>query len=118
MNACWRLVEVQTFEAQQSVMCQAFHTGEQRLARWLLEAHERSGLRNPLLLTQEILATMLGVQRTTVTAFHLQLKKRGLIKALRGKIQIVDPEGLAHAACECRHAVYKRMDPGGVSDAV
>lgn len=108
MAACWRCVEGQAYEAQQSVMCQARHSGEQRLARWLLEAHARTGGRNPLPLTQEIMATMLGVQRTTVTAFHLALKERGLLRGVRGRVQLLDVAGLEAVACECRRRVEAR----------
>lgn len=107
-SACWRLVEQQAMESQQSVACQALHPGEQRLARWILEAHERTCGRNPLPLTQETLATMLGVQRTTVNAFQARLQDRGMIGLRRGRVEVLDHEGLSLAACECRHAVQER----------
>lgn len=107
-SCCWRLVEQQTMESQQSVACQALHAGEQRLARWILEAHDRTRGRNPLPLTQETLASMLGVQRTTVTAFQARLQDRGMIGLRRGRVEVLDREGLDHAACECRRAVRER----------
>lgn len=105
---CWRLVEQQVMESQQSVACQALHPGEQRLARWIIEAHDRTCGRNPLPLTQETLATMLGVQRTTVTAFQSRLQDRGLIGLRRGRVEVLDAVGLHNAACECRRAVRER----------
>ena len=101
-SACWGLAEQQIMESQQSVACQAHHPGEQRLARWILEAHDRSDGRNPLPLTQEVLAIMLGVQRTTVNAFLSRLQQRGMIASRRGKVGIVDYAALDAGACECR----------------
>ena len=105
-EAAWRLVESQINESRQSGMCQALHGVEPRLARWLLETYDRTGGRNPLPLTQEFVASMLGVQRTTVTSFAAQLQKAGLISYQRGRVEIVDVSGLEHRACECR-AVLK-----------
>jgi DNA-binding GntR family transcriptional regulator len=83
-------------------MCNALHTVENRLARWLLECAERCGGRTVLPLTQEFLGAMLGVQRTTVNTFAAQLQKAGLITYSRGKVTIVDAAGLEYYACECR----------------
>lgn len=101
----WRTVEFQMTEARQSALCQALHPVEERLARWLIECHDRVGGRSPLPLTQEFLAAMLGVQRTTVNAFAHLLQKAGLIRYSRGSLHIVDPDGLARRACECRDVV-------------
>ena len=104
-RAAWTLIEMQLGESRQSGMCFALHSVDQRLARWLLESSERVGGQTQLPLTQEFLAAMLGVQRTTVTAFASQLQKAGLIKYARGKVDILDPEALETRACECRQAV-------------
>ena len=103
-RAAWTLIEMQLGESRQSGMCFALHSVDQRLARWLLESSERVGGQAVLPLTQEFLAAMLGVQRTTVTAFASQLQKAGLIKYARGKVEIVDREALETRACECRAA--------------
>jgi CRP-like cAMP-binding protein len=103
-NTAWRMVEVHINESRQSGMCQALHGVEPRLSRWLLECSERSGGRPMLPLTQEFLAAMLGVQRTTVTAFAAQLQKAGMVRYSRGKVQIVDSAALETHACECRRA--------------
>lgn len=105
---CWRLAELQAMESQQSVACQALHGGEGRLARWLLEAYDRTAGRNPLPLTQEVLAIMLGVQRTTVTAFQASLAADRLIKVQRGRVSIEDHPGLERRACACRAVVRER----------
>lgn len=105
MSQAWKLTEHQMTESRQSGMCQALHSVEPRLARWLLESLERSGGRNPMPLTQEFIASMLGVQRTTVTAFAAQLQKGGLIAYARGRVELLDAAGLEHRACECRSAI-------------
>jgi len=98
----YELFELQIAESRQSGLCQALHTVQTRLARWLLESSERSAGRNPLPLTQEFLGSMLGVQRTTVTSFAVQLQKASLINYRRGSVTILDREGLEARACECR----------------
>ena len=80
--------------------CNRLHEAEQRLARWLLMVSDRVESDN-FLLTQEILATMLGARRTTVTAAAGMLKRKGLITYTRGRMHIVDPIGLENVACEC-----------------
>jgi Mn-dependent DtxR family transcriptional regulator len=74
------------------------------LCRWLLRARDLSGSDN-LPFTQEYLAEMLGVRRTSVTAVAHTLQEAGLIKYARGKIQIVDAKGLQESACECYGSV-------------
>jgi CRP-like cAMP-binding protein len=97
----WRLAAAQVAEARRSQLCMALHSAEARLARWLLESQERSGGRNPLPLTQEMLAALLGVQRSTVNPIAGKLRSRGLIRHVRGQIEIVDPAGLERVSCEC-----------------
>jgi CRP-like cAMP-binding protein len=91
-------------QAQQSAACFATHQVEARLCRWLLRARDLSGSDN-LPFTQEYLAEMLGVRRTSVTAVAHTLQEAGLIKYARGKIQIVDAKGLQESACECYGSV-------------
>ena len=99
---------MQLTESRQSGMCQALHGVEPRMARWLLDSLERCGGRNPLPLTQEFMAAMLGVQRTTVTAFATQLQKAGLISYQRGRVEVVDAAGLESRACECRRTMAEQ----------
>lgn len=90
-------------QVMQSVACNNFHTIEQRAARWLLTAQDRAGDR--IELTQEELAGLLGVQRTTVNAAVRLLQDQGLITTRRGAIQVLDRAGLKRIACECYGAV-------------
>lgn len=92
----------------QSTACNAVHNVEQRLARWLLMAHDRVGL-NDFPLTQEFLAMMLGVTRPSVTLVAGTLQKAGLITYRRGRITIVDREKLESASCECYRAVTRLL---------
>ncbi|CAN5874027.1 Crp/Fnr family transcriptional regulator [soil metagenome] len=91
-------------QMMQGVACNALHSVEERCARWLLATHDRAG-DHIIQLTQESLAEMLGVQRTTVSAVTSSLAARGLIKTLRGRVEILDRKGLERVACECYEAV-------------
>ena len=101
----WSYAEIMLAEARQSVVCQALHAVEGRCARWLLESRDRSGVGDRLPLTQEYLAAMLGVQRTTVNPIAGALQRRGLIQYSRGRIDIVDSAGLEAVACDCRRVL-------------
>ena len=79
--------------SKQSAACNATHTVEARLARWLLRSHDLLG-GDTLPLTQEFLGQMLGVRRTSVSLVANTLQKAGLIKYARGRIQITDLKGL------------------------
>ena len=95
-----RYAQATLIQAAQSTACNALHNVEQRMSRWLLMTQSRLG-GSVAPLTQEHLSIMLGVQRTTVTATATALKARGLIAYSRGRIHILDQEGLKRAACEC-----------------
>ena len=83
----------------QSVACNAFHSITERAARWLLYVQDRAGDR--IELTQEALARLLGVQRTTVNAVIQELSSEGLIATSRGIVRVIDRGGLKRRACEC-----------------
>jgi hypothetical protein len=87
-------------QAQQSAACLAKHHIQARLCRWLLRARDLAGC-DTLNFTQEYLAEMLGVQRSSVTVVAHTLQAAGLIEYSRGKIQIVDVDALHDGACEC-----------------
>jgi CRP-like cAMP-binding protein len=94
-------------QAQQSTACMAHHEVDARLCRWLLRARDLSGS-NQLPFTQEFLAEMLGVQRTSVTTVARTLQEAGLVRYKRGKIEILDVEGLREGACECYETVKQQ----------
>jgi CRP-like cAMP-binding protein len=87
----------------QSTACNAIHSVEQRLARWLLMAQDRMGS-DEFPLTQEFVAMMLGASRPTVSVVAGTLQKAGLIKYRHGRVTIVDRENLEAASCECYRA--------------
>jgi CRP-like cAMP-binding protein len=93
-------------QAQQSAACFASHHVQPRLCRWLLRARDLAGT-DTLHFTQEYLAEMLGVRRTSVTIEAHTLQAAGLIKYTRGKIQILDAEALRDGACECYGTVQR-----------
>jgi CRP-like cAMP-binding protein len=99
--------------AIQSVACNALHAVEARFCRWLLSCRDRIDI-DTVSLTQEFLADMLGVQRTTVTAVAGALQAKGLIRYRRGIVDILDRAGLEAMTCECYGAVkttYERLLP-------
>jgi CRP-like cAMP-binding protein len=91
-------------QAHQAVACNALHDVEERFCRWLLTCLDRTE-QAEIQLTQELLARMLGVQRTTVTQVAGMLQAAGLIRIHRGRIEILDRGGLEHRACECYRAI-------------
>lgn len=96
-------------QTRQSVACNALHGAEERLARWLL--HSSDIICNDTLpLTQEFLAQMLGVRRTTVTVLARTLLQAGVIDYRRGRIEIRNREQLKQFACEC-YRVLLRLSP-------
>jgi hypothetical protein len=100
--------------SQQSTACAALHAVEARAARWLLGMQDRVG-RAELPVTQEYLAEMLGVRRTTITRVVAGLELRGLIRHRRGRLLVLDRHGLEHAACECHlqmQAGFETLAPG------
>ena len=106
-----RYVHVFHVQVAQTAACNAHHELGQRLARWLLAAHDRSGVAE-LSLTQDLIAVMLGVRRSTVSVAASTLQKAGVIRYQHGRITIVDRTGLENAACECYEAVageYRRL---------
>jgi CRP-like cAMP-binding protein len=91
-------------QVMQSVACNVFHSIPQRAARWLLPAQDRTGDRIDL--TQQALAGLLGVQRTTVNAVIQSLEQDGVIASGRGVIRVLDRGGLMERSCEC----YQKLE--------
>ncbi len=95
-------------QVMQSVACNALHPIEARCCRWLLTAHDRvEGEVIPL--TQEYLAEMLGVQRTSVSPIARSLQDKGLIRYRRGRIEVLDRQRLERSACECYGVVERHF---------
>jgi CRP-like cAMP-binding protein len=88
--------------------CNLLHEVVQRCARWLLISQDRVG-KDVFDLTQDILATMLGVRRPSVTIAAGALQKAGLISYTRGRITITDRAGLEEASCECYRVVAEEF---------
>ena len=89
--------------------CNTWHTVEQRLCRWLLVAHDRVRA-DQFEVTQEFLSQMLGAHRQSVTLAAGNLQKAGLIRYSRGKLTILDRQGLEAAACDCYRALKEIFD--------
>jgi CRP-like cAMP-binding protein len=96
----------------QTAACNGHHPVHKRLARWLMEAHDRIG--GEMRLSHELLAFMLGCRRSGVTVALGSLRSKGLIDASRGQIRVTDQKGLEAASCECYRTVqteYRRLLP-------
>jgi CRP-like cAMP-binding protein len=100
--------EVMLAQSLQSVACHASHSLHERLAKWLLLARDRLG-RDTLELTQEFVAEMLGVRRSSVTMEAHEMQQAGFISYRRGHITILDAENLKDAACECYQVISSRF---------
>lgn len=99
-NTCIQYNEVLLTQARITAACNALHPIEARFARWLLQSADRAG-GDTVALTQELLAEMLGVRRTSVTEVAGKLQSEGVIAYSRGVIRITDRAGLERVSCEC-----------------
>jgi CRP-like cAMP-binding protein len=93
----------------QTAVCNRHHSVEQQLCRWLLLSLDRLPS-NELVMTQELIANMLGVRREGVTEGARKLQKSGLIRYTRGHITVLDRAGLEARSCECYAVVKKEYD--------
>jgi CRP-like cAMP-binding protein len=93
----------------QTAVCNRHHSVDQQLCRWLLLSIDRLPT-NTLIMTQELIAAMLGVRREGVTEAAGKLQKNGIIKYQRGKITVLDRPGLESCSCECYRVVKKETD--------
>lgn len=96
-------------QVQITAACNALHSIEARLARWILQAGDRTHERQ-IPLTQELLAQMLGVTRSSVSEIAAKLQTAGFIRYARGNIEILDRAALERAACECYEAIRRISD--------
>jgi len=96
-------------QISQTAVCNRLHSVEQQLCRWLLINHDQL-VSNKLVMTQELIANMLGVRREGVSVAATHLQKRGVIKYARGTISILDRTKLETEACECYQVVMDEYD--------
>src|SRR2546423_5913990 len=96
-------------DVQQTAACNALHTVEARMCRWMLRMMDLVGTDLPL--THDYLAAMIGVRRSSVSDVAVRLQDEGLITYLRGHITIENVEGLRRSSCECSEAVRKNYLP-------
>ena len=96
-------------QVQQSVACNAMHSTEERMCRWLLMMHDRAE-GEALPYTHDFLSHMLGANRKSVTLAARSLQTAGLISYRRGRIKVIDRPGLEKATCECYAIVKERFD--------
>jgi CRP-like cAMP-binding protein len=104
-----RYIQALITQVSQTAVCNRLHSVEQRLCRWLLLCHDRKN-RSDLLMTQELIANMLGGRRESVTVAAGHLQDAGLIHYCRGRISILDRGGLESNACECYRVVEDEVD--------
>jgi CRP-like cAMP-binding protein len=96
-------------QMSQTAVCNRHHSLDQQLCRWLLLSLDRlQG--NELIMTQELIANMLGVRREGVNEGALKLQQAGLIRYGRGHITVLDRKGLEERSCECYSVVKKEYD--------
>jgi CRP-like cAMP-binding protein len=109
MHLLLRYTQALITQMAQTAVCNRHHTLDQQLCRWLLLSLDRLH-GNQLVMTQELIANMLGVRREGVTEGALKLQKVGLIRYSRGRITVLDRGGLEQRTCECYAVVKKEYD--------
>jgi CRP-like cAMP-binding protein len=108
MRLMLRYTQALITQMSQTAVCNRHHSVEQQLCRWLLLTLDRLHS-NELTMTQELIASMLGVRREGITETAGNLQRLGLISYRRGHITILDRSGLESHACECYHVVRKEF---------
>jgi CRP-like cAMP-binding protein len=109
MHLLLRYTQALITQMAQTAVCNRHHTLDQQLCRWLLLSLDRLA-GNELMMTQELIANMLGVRREGVTEAALRIQATGLIKYARGRITVLDRSGLEKRTCECYAVVKKEYD--------
>lgn len=109
MHLLLRYTQALITQMAQTAVCNRHHTVDQQLCRWLLLNLDRLQT-NELVMTQELIANMLGVRREGVTETALKLQQANLIRYARGRITVLDRPGLEKRACECYGVVRKEYD--------
>ena len=111
MHLLLRYTQARMAQLSQTAACNRYHRPDQQLCRWLLLSLDRVAA-SELVTTHELIASMLGVRRETVTDAVRRLQASGLIRSTRGRVQVLDRAGLERRACECYRAVrseYQRL---------
>ena len=117
MHLLLRYTQSLITQMSQTAVCNRHHSLDQQLCRWLLLSLDRLD-GTELVMTQELIANMLGVRREGVTEAALKLQKSGLIRYARGHIEVLDRSGLEQRSCECYLVVkneYDRLLPDRVA---
>ena len=109
MRLLLRYTQALLTQMAQTAVCNRHHSVDQQLCRWLLLSLDRLAS-NELVMTQELIANMLGVRREGVTKAAGKLQSAGLIHYRRGKISVLDRRGLEASACECYQVVKQEFD--------
>lgn len=109
MHLMLRYTQALLTQMSQTAVCNRHHSLDEQLCRWLLLSLDRLKGRE-LVMTQELIANMLGVRREGVTEAALKLQKTGLIRYVRGRITVLDRPGLELRTCECYAVVKKEYD--------
>ncbi len=109
MHLLLRYTQALITQMSQTAVCNRHHSLDQQLCRWLLLSLDRLD-GSELVMTQELIANMLGVRREGVTEAALELQKLGLIRYARGRITVLDRPGLEQRTCECYAVVKKEYD--------
>jgi CRP-like cAMP-binding protein len=97
-----------TAQVQQTAACNAVHNLEPRLSKWLLRIYELAG--PDFAITQEFIAQMMGVRRTSVTGHAAELQKAGVISYTRGHVHVLDPDLLRARCCECPTELHTHFE--------
>ena len=108
MRLMLRYTQALITQISQTAVCNRYHSVEQQLCRWLLLTLDRM-TSNELTITQELIASMLGVRREGITETAGNLQRAGLINYRRGHITVLDRSGLESRACECYNVVKKEF---------
>lgn len=117
MHLLLRYTQALITQMAQTAVCNRHHSLDQQLCRWLLLSLDRLQGRD-LVMTQELIANMLGVRREGVTEAALNLQRAGLIRYARGHITVLDRAGLEKRTCECYSVVkveYDRLLPNRIA---
>jgi CRP-like cAMP-binding protein len=110
-NVCLRYTQALITQISQTAVCNRLHSVDQQLCRWLLLSHDRLPT-DRLIMTQDLIANMLGVRREGITHAARRLQSEGYISYARGDMTILDRKGLEKCVCECYQVVkteYERL---------